>query len=103
MDEYLKRNQLENYFYQIKEKIKEYIRNLKDEELSLKPENCDMTRFCLILEQFRHWHRHIGIIYGFIVVDTGKWPYVLNMEGKYVVIYQPSVFLAARGINAEFL
>lgn len=24
-----------------------------------------------------------GFIYGFIVTDTGKWTYVLNMEGKY--------------------
>lgn len=56
-DECLKREQLENYFYQIEEKIKKYIRDLKDGELSSKPENCDMTRFCLILGQFRHWHR----------------------------------------------
>lgn len=82
-DECLKREQLENYFCQIEEKIKVYIRDLKDEELSSKPEKCDITRFCLILGQFRHWHRHMGIIYGFIVADTGKWPYVLNMEGGY--------------------
>lgn len=82
-DECLNRNQLEDYFYQIEEKIKEYIEDLKDEELSSKPENCELTRLCLILGQFRHWHRHMGIIYGFIVVDTGKWPYVLNMDGKY--------------------
>lgn len=43
----------------------------------------ETERFCLNLGQFRHWHRHMGIIYGFIVADTGKWPYVLNMKGKY--------------------
>lgn len=48
-----------------------------------KPENCDISRFRLILGQFRHWHRHMRIIYGFIVADEGKWPYVLNRDGKY--------------------
>lgn len=81
--EYLARNQLEDYFHQIEEKIKEYVSSLADDELNLKPENCNMSRFRLILGQVRHWHRHMGIIYGFIVADTGKWPYVLNMEGKY--------------------
>ena len=48
------------------------------------PENCDMSRFRLILAQIRHWHRHMGIIYGFIIIeDEGKWPYVLNMLGEY--------------------
>lgn len=82
-DEYLERSLLENYFYQIKDKIQNYIDKLKDDELSGEPEGCDLSRFRLILGQFRHWHRHMGIIYGFIVADTGKWPYVLNMNGKY--------------------
>ncbi|MDD6492026.1 MAG: hypothetical protein PUG54_07370 [Firmicutes bacterium] len=42
-----------------------------------------MSRFRLILGQFRHWHRHMGLIYGFIVEDVGKWPYVLNMSAPY--------------------
>mgnify|MGYP004728770481 FL=1 len=24
----------------------------------------------------------MGLIYGFLVEDTGKWPYVLNMQGR---------------------
>ena len=91
-DEYLTRNQLEDYFYKIEEKIKEYVGSLKDEELDLKPENCNMSRLCLILGQFRHWHRHMGVIYGFIVADTGKWPYVLNMEGKYTEDPMPNFY-----------
>ncbi len=82
-DENLDRKLVEDYFYKIKEKIENYILGLKDEELSQKPENCDISRFRLILGQFRHWHRHMGLIYGFIVEDTGKWPYVLNMKAPY--------------------
>ncbi len=51
-----------------------------------------MSRFRLILGQFRHWHRHMGIIYGFIVEDTGKWPYVLNMNGKYPETSMPNFY-----------
>lgn len=82
-DEFLSRKQLEGYFSWIKDKINAYLSSLQDEMLAESPENCDMSRFRLILGQFRHWHRHMGIIYGFIVEDTGKWPYVLNMTGAY--------------------
>lgn len=82
-DERLTRSQLESYFFKIREKIQDYIEQLSDDDLSMKPQNCDMSRFLLILGQFRHWHRHMGVIYGFIIEDAGKWPYVLNMLGKY--------------------
>lgn len=82
-DEVLSKDQLRVYFNNIKAKIKNYINILQDNELSDIPAGCDMTRFRLILGQFRHWHRHMGIIYGFIIEDAGKWPYVLNMIGKY--------------------
>ncbi len=82
-EECVKRSQMEGYFYQIRDKIQDYIARLEDCELAEKPEDCDMSRFRLILGQFRHWHRHMGVIYGFLVEDTGKWPYVLNMLGKY--------------------
>ena len=82
-DEYLDRKQLENYFYQVQDKIQNYIDTLEDSALTENPENCDISRFRLILGQIRHWHRHMGIIYGFIIEDTGKWPYVLNMNGEY--------------------
>lgn len=82
-DEYVSRQQMEEYFFIIREKIQKYINELTDEELALQPENCEMSRFRLILGQIRHWHRHMGIIYGFIIQDDGKWPYVLNMCGEY--------------------
>lgn len=79
----LERKLVEEYFYKIKNKIESYISELKDEDLKEKPENCELSRFRLILGQFRHWHRHMGLIYGFIVEDAGKWPYVLNMSAPY--------------------
>lgn len=48
--------------------------------------------FYLIWEQFKHWQRHMHIIYGFIIADTGMWPYVLNMEGKYPVEPMPNFY-----------
>ena len=73
-------------------KVEQYVLELTDSELAEKPENCDMTRFRLILGQYRHWHRHMGIIYGFIVEDTGKWPYVLNMSGEYPSEEMPNYY-----------
>lgn len=82
-EERLSREQLEDYFCCVRTKIESYIETLTDDGLGENPEGCDMSRFRLILGQFRHWHRHMGLIYGFIVEDTGKWPYVLNMKGAY--------------------
>lgn len=92
-DERLDREQLKQYFYHIREKIQNYTEQLRDEQLSETPENCDMSRFRLILGQFRHWHRHMGVIYGFLVEDTGKWPYVLNMCGEYPKEPMPNFYL----------
>lgn len=46
----------------------------------------------MTLGQFRHRHRHRGIISGFIVEDTGKWPYVLNLTGKYPDTSMPNLY-----------
>lgn len=96
-DEFLTRKQLMEYFKGIKKKIKMYNEKLTDSDLSTSPTDCELSRFRLILGQFRHWHRHMGIIYGFVIQDTGKWPYVLNMDGAYpkepMPNYYDSVFL----------
>lgn len=91
-DEILEREKIESYFYQIRDKIRKYIEALEDQDLLEQPENCDISRFRLILGQFRHWHRHMGIIYGFIIRDVGKWPYVLNMNGEYPKEPMPNYF-----------
>lgn len=91
-DEFISREDIEEYLRKIEEKIKKYINTLTDEELVEIPEGCDISRFRLILGQFRHWHRHMGIIYGFIINDEKKWPYVLNMYGKYPSEPMPNYF-----------
>lgn len=83
VEESVSREQILSYYAAIREKIRVYISDLQDEALTEMPQGCDLSRFRLILGQFRHWHRHMGLIYGFLVEDTGKWPYVLNMQGKY--------------------
>lgn len=90
--EQLDREQLDEYFNHIKDKITEYIDNLQDKELNTIPKGCEMSRFRLILGQFRHWHRHMGIIYGFIIKDAGKWPYVLNMLNPYPIEPMPTYY-----------
>lgn len=76
------RASMERYFAEIKEKIEVYLNTLTDQELAQCPENCSYSRFRLILGQMRHWHRHMGVVYGLMIQDKGKWPYVLNMEGE---------------------
>ena len=75
----LSRNDIDNYLSQIRIKIDKYISNLTDEELLDFPENCEYTKFTLILAQFRHLHTHTGMIMGFIIDDTGLWPNVLGL------------------------
>lgn len=74
------RDEINQYFRDISTKIKNYVLITKDEELLIAPENCEYTRFTLILSQFRHLHSHMGMIMGFIIEDTGNWPRVLGLE-----------------------
>lgn len=86
------REQISGYFDSIRKKITDYTAMLTDEMLSVHPPCCDMTRMCLILGQYRHWHRHMGIVYGFLIRDMGKWPYVLNMRGAYPETPMPNFY-----------
>jgi len=82
-EESVEREQLEEYLRHIRGKIGNYLDRLEDGMLAEQPKGCDLSRMCLIMGQIRHWHRHMGIVYGFIIAEEGKWPYVLNMRGKY--------------------
>lgn len=73
-DAVLKKDELQNYFLSIMQKIENYLDGLYDEELGDKPENCMFSRLSLILGQYRHVSYHIGLIHSFIRDDTGKWP-----------------------------
>lgn len=79
---FLSREQLERYFMSINKKIKDYVEILEDSELYTYPSGCEYNRFTLILSQFRHLHTHMGMLMGFIVEKTGKWPVVLGLEGE---------------------
>ena len=76
----LTRAQLEAYFEEVSEKIEAYTASLTDEVLLEKPENCEYARFTCILAQFRHLHTHLGMLMGFLIGDTGEWPFVLGLE-----------------------
>lgn len=86
------REQLADYFQAISRKLNRYLETLTDDQLSDCPECCGMSRFRLILGQFRHWHRHMGIVYGFLIQDTGRWPYVLNMDAPYPTTPMPNFY-----------
>lgn len=76
----LSREEIGEYFLAVKKKIEDYDAALKDEELLQRPENCEWTRFTLILAQHRHLHSHLGMLMGFVIEDTGKWPKTLGLE-----------------------
>jgi hypothetical protein len=81
-DKRLSRELLRKFFLTVEEKIKEYNNSLTDDILLEKPENCEWTRFALIMGQHRHLHSHMGMIMGFIIAETGLWPRVVGMEGE---------------------
>ena len=80
-DKHLEREEIDTYYFQIREKTDEYVCSLKDGRLLEKPEGCEYTKFTLILAQFRHLHTHMGMVMGFIVAETGLWPRVAGLEG----------------------
>lgn len=78
----LSRVRLLDYFSAVSAKIDGHVRSLSDEDLLVRPGNCEYTRFTLILAQFRHLHTHMGMLMGFLLTETGRWPYVLGLEGE---------------------
>ena len=62
-----------------KAKLSMYLTSLHDEDLLQRPENCEWTRFTLILSQYRHLHTHLGMLMGFIVAETGLCPRTLEV------------------------
>lgn len=79
----LTRNVINNYYEAIFNKIRSYNNSLADSDLLKRPDNCKWTRFTLILSQYRHMHSHMGMLMGFIIEDTGKWPRVLGLTGEF--------------------
>lgn len=79
----LSREEINHYFCDIDEKISAYLEQLTDEALLEYPADCEWSRFTLILAQFRHLHSHMGMLMGFIIDDTGLWPRVLGLQGRF--------------------
>lgn len=79
-DRKISNDEIYDYYFSIEQKIKRYIKDLTDEELLTKPIDCKYNKFTLILAQFRHLHTHMGMIMGWIISETGKWPTVLGLE-----------------------
>lgn len=82
------RQNINKYFAAVRKKVTLYTESLCDKILLEFPEKCEYTRFTLIMAQMRHLHSHMGMIMGFIIEDTGKWPAVLGLtkpfpDGEY--------------------
>lgn len=78
-DTRLSRPDIGRYFAAVSRKITAYDDSLTDAMLRQKPENCRWTRFELILGQYRHLHSHMGMLMGFIIAATGRWPQTLGL------------------------
>lgn len=76
----LNRKDIMSYFHMVKGKIVAYNNSLSDDILLQSPEECEWTRFTLILAQHRHLHSHMGMLMGFMIEDTGMWPQTLGLE-----------------------
>ena len=79
----LSKEEMLSYFDGIKVKISCYLKDLTDDMLAEKPENCDYTRMALVFGQYRHCYAHIGIINGSTIQVTGKWPRVVGLDSNY--------------------
>ena len=79
-DRRLFREEINQYFDDVKKKIFIYLSQLKEELLLEFPHGCEYCRFTLILAQFRHLHTHMGMIMGFIIDDENLWSSVLGLE-----------------------
>lgn len=80
---HLSRSDINDYLADIEHKLGLYLSSLTDAMLCEKPENCRFTRMTLILGQHRHLHSHMGMLMGFIIAETGRWPRVLGLEGEF--------------------
>jgi hypothetical protein len=78
----LTREQIEGYYFTVRDKILAYLDGLADEQLAEIPDGCVMSRVELILSQFRHMYAHIGIINGVTIAATGRYPRIVN-ESKW--------------------
>ena len=78
----LTRAEICGYIELVSGKIMNYILSLNDAELSECPEGCEYSKFHLIIAQHRHLDMHIGMMMGYIIADTKKWPRVFGLQSE---------------------
>jgi uncharacterized protein with HEPN domain len=87
-DKTLSKDRLEMYFRNIREKITTYLDNMDDARL-LEEVICQemrISRFELIIAQFRHITWHLGYIQGCIRRETGKLPVYIGVNKDFYPI-----------------
>ena len=77
----LSKIELSTFLDQIQRKIEKYLSALSEQGLLEQPEGCEYSRLHLIVAQLRHLHTHMGMLMGFVVAETGRWPKVLGLTG----------------------
>ena len=77
----LSKNEIENYYRTVKEKIQNYINALNDETLEEKilfKEMC-LTKLELIIAQLRHIFYHVGYLHCCIKMEKGETPEYIGL------------------------
>ena len=79
----LTRADITDYLETVEHKLMNYIDHLSDKALAETPDHCEYTKFHLILAQHRHLDMHIGMVMGFLIADTEKWPRVMGLQTEF--------------------
>lgn len=67
------RERLLAYLGHVEERTNRYLDGLSDDDLLLRPEGSEYTRFELVLAQFRHLMWHVGLSSAITFSSTGEW------------------------------
>ncbi|MBN1698013.1 MAG: DinB family protein [Spirochaetales bacterium] len=78
----LSKNELSDYYSDIRVKIEDYLNGLDAAMLKEKPGGCPFTRFELVLGQTRHIMYHIGLIHGIMLVSWNVLPGYHGLSGS---------------------
>ena len=77
----LSRDELLDYFEQVRAKIRNYLDGLYDSDLYEIPDGYKHNRLECIIGQMRHFYCHLGNINATTIIETNKWPRVVGMSG----------------------
>ena len=73
-DKHLSKEELQTYYEKVRQKVTTYLDSIDVTSLIEKPDNCQFTRFALILGQIRHTSYHIGFLHCCMYRDYEKLP-----------------------------